>query len=368
MLLMRDADLWQDVSDWLMRACGKRCGNWCAALMEIAAGETDMSAQRLDFGDDQSGLTSAEKAAAKRHSLIVSRMVASQAVASEFVITAGFLTVTVAQYVLDAGDVNRYRRSILPQPADQIAEGCDPCVCDLDGKISGQWSSEDGGCVEREIVHGRKSTYATPPLCRVPKQCESTPTGAEAILNATTLLTNLTADAEREWEQPDAWKWRGCTVGELASDDCDPEGDQARDTALAFFMVFLAQISAILLGKVILAWKTKRLVIRNNRSRVAATYDHALNRLATNFIAQSEMAQKHNDTEKKSLHEGKMSAKARFRRAVIASKFSTRISREADRAESVEDLMLDISTAVANHWKQARMFFVSYSDSYYLCR
>lgn len=41
---MRDADLWEDVGNFLVHSCGKRLGNVFSAAIEVAAGETDLAA------------------------------------------------------------------------------------------------------------------------------------------------------------------------------------------------------------------------------------------------------------------------------------------------------------------------------------
>ena len=70
------ADLWDDAAEALKRMFGERVGRWCAAAAEIAAGETDLVADRIrGQKDDASQLF-----AARKRRLIVSRMIASQAV------------------------------------------------------------------------------------------------------------------------------------------------------------------------------------------------------------------------------------------------------------------------------------------------
>jgi hypothetical protein len=149
MLVMREADLWQDLADALKRMFGGRCGTICGVAMEIAAGETDLLAARVDTSVNSDNKAQSYKVQKKK--MIVSRLVASQAVASEFIITGAFLSVTLAQFVLDMADANAHRRSILPTQPGTIVTGCDPCTCDLNGKVVGQWSPEAGGCAAREF-------------------------------------------------------------------------------------------------------------------------------------------------------------------------------------------------------------------------
>ena len=50
--IARDADLWQDLADALVRMFGAKCGMICGVAMEIAAGETDLLAARVDTSVD----------------------------------------------------------------------------------------------------------------------------------------------------------------------------------------------------------------------------------------------------------------------------------------------------------------------------
>jgi hypothetical protein len=70
------ADLWDDVAEALRRMFGERVGGWCAAAAEIAAGETDLVADRIRGQKDDP----AQIFAARKRRLIASRMIASQAV------------------------------------------------------------------------------------------------------------------------------------------------------------------------------------------------------------------------------------------------------------------------------------------------
>ena len=85
MLLMRDADLWSDVSTRLNYCLGNKVGNAVGLAMELGAGETDLAASRIEaaHGDPPRQVY--------RRRLITARMVSSQAVVSEFVVTGVFL-------------------------------------------------------------------------------------------------------------------------------------------------------------------------------------------------------------------------------------------------------------------------------------
>jgi hypothetical protein len=70
------ADLWDDFAEALKRMFGERMGGWCAAAGEIVAGETDLVADRIGGQKDEA----TQLFAARKRRLIVSRMIASQAV------------------------------------------------------------------------------------------------------------------------------------------------------------------------------------------------------------------------------------------------------------------------------------------------
>eukprot|EP01050_Picozoa_sp_SAG11_P013608 SAG11_NODE_1602_length_4600_cov_1.859587_3_plen_88_part_00 len=73
---MHQADLWDDVSEALMRMFGGRLGKLCSAALEIAAGETDLMANRIGA----ESTTVAEQYMARKRRVTTSRMIASQAV------------------------------------------------------------------------------------------------------------------------------------------------------------------------------------------------------------------------------------------------------------------------------------------------
>jgi hypothetical protein len=62
----------------------------------------------------------------------------------------------------------------------------------------------------------------------------------------------------------------------------------------------------------------------------------------------------------------KLSARARFRRAVIIAKFTGRAmkaAQEASTIETVDDVVLEISEAVAAHWRASLPYFVAAGTS-----
>ena len=152
---MRDADLWEDVGKMLMRSCGDKVGNMVSAAIEVASGETDLAAARVE------GNQSLNRAAMKRN-FIVSRMVASEAVASEFIVTGSFLTVTVGAFLMESAGLTMFMQ-LMPTPPGKLAAGCDPCACDKDGWVGGLNTWQDGGCVaNRTVTFGRLAADLAP--------------------------------------------------------------------------------------------------------------------------------------------------------------------------------------------------------------
>ena len=77
-------------------------------------------------------------------------------------------------------------------------------------------------------------------------------------------------------------------------------------------------------------------------------------------------AQKAKAQKERELNKGgeapKLSARARFRRAGIVAKFSARAMKaahEAPEVESVDDVVLEISEAMAAHWRASLSYFVA---------
>eukprot|EP01048_Picozoa_sp_COSAG05_P005346 COSAG05_NODE_314_length_11610_cov_17.223265_9_plen_82_part_00 len=81
MILMRDADLYDDLGDVLKRLFGKRLGKLLTFTIAMAGGDEDVAANELD--DEQNAVQGWKT---RRRRFIKMRMVASQAVASEFIV------------------------------------------------------------------------------------------------------------------------------------------------------------------------------------------------------------------------------------------------------------------------------------------
>jgi hypothetical protein len=246
---------------------------------------------------------------------------------------------------------------ILPAPSSTIVPGCDACACDLDGAIAGVDTGVDGGCVRDRSLGGldwNKDALATDgspvPLCPGPKDCVDA-----SVHNATVVVQAI----DSGWSQPSGFSWRVCTIGDPASDDCDPAIDAVRDNALAFLTVFAVQCAAIALGHVILMWKLRRMVTENQQRRRRAMADPRLEQRARRFVADAKAREERERS--KGGDAPKLSARARLRRAVIVTKFATRAmkaAKEAPPVDSVDDVVLEISEAVATHWKESLTYFV----------
>ena len=123
------------------------------------------------------------------------------------------------------------------------------------------------------------------PMCPVPNDCTDA-----GVQNATDAVLS---QISFEWTQPAGFSWRACTMGDAASDECDPAADPTRDNALAFATVFVVQCLAIALGHVILMWKLRRLVAEHRQSRRRAMSDPNLERRARRFNWDPQVATRH---------------------------------------------------------------------------
>jgi hypothetical protein len=88
--------------------------------------------------------------------------------------------------------------------------------------------------------------------------------------------------------------------------------------------------------------------------------DPRLEQRARRFVAD---AKAHEERERiKGSDAPKLSARARLRRAVIVTKFAGRAMKAAQDAlpvDTVDDVVLEISEAVAAHWKASLPYFVA---------
>jgi hypothetical protein len=277
-------------------------------------------------------------------------------VASEFLVTGTFLLVTLGSWALKSSGLTEHL-TVLPTPPAAIVPGCDACACDQNGVIAGVDTGADGGCVaDRQLAFDIIYAFSSPvPLCPVPKEC-----GDASVQNATAALQAVKAN----WPQPGGFSWRVCAVGDRASDECDPATDATRDNALAFLTVFAVQCCAIALGHVILMWKLRRMVSQHQQRRRRALADPRLAQRARRNVAHAQAREERNQG--KDGTGNTLSARARFRRAGIVAKFAGRAmkaAQEASKVESVDDVVLEISEAVAAHWKESLPYFVAAGTS-----
>ena len=340
---------------------GDKLGGMCSAAMEVAAGEMDLASDRVMAEVDPKAAY-----AARKRSFTVSRMVASQAVASEFAVTGCFLTVTIGTYVLTTLGFPAYQQ-LIPAQAATIVAGCDACLCDADGVIAAVDTLLPPGCVggrgfSVSLGIGIMSSeiIVTAPLCTVPNSCTD-----DRVDNATAELEPLFAGTGQSWSQPAGFSWRTCdATTDFTSDECDPSGDATRDNVLAFGTVFLVQIAAILLGKMIMKIKLRKLVENTNRARVKAGFDPKMARLAELFVKKTEDDEAANRERdggglKAKFEFNKLSARKRLRGAIILTKFAIRLSKamKSEERETVDGLASEVAEAVAEHWKKNRVFF-----------
>ena len=174
------------------------------------------------------------------------------------------MLVTVATWGLSSAGATAHL-VLLPAPPDAIQIGCDACLCDMNGVVAGVDIGTDGGCAagRRPIGFGSRLDQGSEAIerigsismCPVPKDCVDA-----GVKNATAAMQAIVS-----WSQPAGFSWRACTIGDPASDECDPTTNATRDNALAFVTVFAVQCCAIALGHVVLMWKLRRMVRRNLR-------------------------------------------------------------------------------------------------------
>jgi hypothetical protein len=281
-------------------------------------------------------------------------------VASEFLVTGTFLMMTLSSWGLDTSGATAHF-NLLPAPPASIEPGCDACVCDLDGVVAGVDTGAGAGSLADREVYSNLAGSATSPisLCPVPREC-----GDAAVQNATQAMKAAFDEGQGAgWEQPAGFRWRACTTTDLVSDECDPTVDVTRDNALAFLTVFAVQCAAIALGHVVMMWKLRRMVAGNKRSRRRAMADPRLLQRARRFVADAKAREEQQRGQRGGGNGGNTrSARARFRRAVIVTKFGVRARKaaaEASTVESVDDVVLEISEAVAAHWKESLPYFVA---------
>lgn len=348
MIVMRDADLWDELSKLLKNLCGERLGKWLSFGLAVAGGDDDVAVNQLD-----NELDHVEGTKTRKRRFIKMRMVSSQAVASEFVVTGCFLAISAACYVLNQNGVVAYMQ-LIPAEAGVSADCIDPCVCDENGIVGGAFSNIDGGCVLRPtlpIWGGLLSTDASmivEPLCLVPAACQE-------LGNS----TNVIRAAIPDYNPLASYSYRICTIDEPTSDVCDPGPAQVRDNVLSFMVVFAIQLLALLVSKIIIMWKTRKMVDKNNRDRRRRLFN-VLNAqtlaYVDAFVKREELQEDQHQVQMRS-SEG-LTPKQRILRGVRAMMFVRRLKASAKKKYTVDGMMLEVTEAVAQHWKEIWIYYL----------
>ena len=173
-------DLWDELGTYLKRCCGKQRGKLISFFIAMSAGETDLAANQLD--DEQEGVAGSKT---RRQKFIKVRMVASQAVASEFIVTGCFLVVSSLCYFLNEAGFVAYKQLIPLQTG--VSSDCKQsdgsaiqelaCICDGDGAVGGIYTGKAGGCTIPENMVANTGQLAftdtsdlAQPLCMVPEK------------------------------------------------------------------------------------------------------------------------------------------------------------------------------------------------------
>ena len=174
MIVMRDADLWDELARCLSRLCGKRLGKWLSFAIAVAGGDDDIAVNQLD-----NELERVEGTKTRKRRFIKMRMVASQAIASEFVVTGCFLAISASCYILNQNGVVAYMQLVPPQVG--VSTDCvDPCTCDGDGIVGGAFTNAEGGCALRTTLPAANGVVPTDasalgePVCLVPARSLAT--------------------------------------------------------------------------------------------------------------------------------------------------------------------------------------------------
>jgi hypothetical protein len=174
-------DLWDELGTYIKRCCGKQRGKWITFFIAMSSGETDLAANQLD--DEEKGVKGSKT---RRQKFIKVRMVASQAVASEFIVTGCFLVVSSLSYFLNESGFVAYKQLIPLQTG--VSSDCKhsngsaiqelACICDGDGAVGGVYTGKAGGCTNPEDLDAYTGSLAftdtsdlTQPLCLVHVDC-----------------------------------------------------------------------------------------------------------------------------------------------------------------------------------------------------
>ena len=170
------------------------------------------------------------------------------------------------------------------------------------------------------------------------------------IENATTVMQSLDVD----WSQPSGHSYRICDEGDPVSDDCDPGPDQVRSNMLSFITVFAAQIMAVLLSKVILTHKMRKMVAENEQARrgLLVLHPKELKRVEA-FVARE------NERQDQAEKLEEVTPLRKMQRGVRAIQFAHRLGKSAEQKESLDDVMVEVAEAVAQHWVDVRLHYIA---------
>ena len=215
-------------------------------------------------------------------------------------------------------------------------------------------TNEAGVCVTRDAVTYLNlwtvdSTALAEPLCVVPSVCME-------LGNTTALIQAATGVPG--WAQHPNYKYRVCTAAEPISDACDPGPEQVRSNTISFLVVFIAQILALLLSKVILAWKLRKMVDENDVERRRGL----LGVLDANTLLRVEAFTQAEETralagQQQKMRDGTGLTPKQRRRGIRALIFMQRLRAAAKEKHSVDKVMLEVAEAVAAHWLDVRAYY-----------
>jgi hypothetical protein len=184
------------------------------------------------------------------------------------------------------------------------------------------------------------------PLCLVPLDCTDI-----SVENATTAMQSLDVD----WSQPSDHSYRTCDEGDPVSDDCDPGPDQVRSNMLSFITVFTAQILAVLLSKAILARKLRKMVAENKQARRALlVLNHKELQKMEAFVAHENNLP--DQADRADRPEEELTPLHKMQRGVRAIRFAHRLGKQK---ESLDDVVLEVAEAVAQHWLDVRLHYIA---------
>jgi hypothetical protein len=124
---------------------------------------------------------------------------------------------------------------------------------------------------------------------------------------------------------------------------------------LSFITVFTAQILAVLLSKAILTRKMRKMVADNEQARrgLLVLHPKELKRVEA-FVARENERQ--DQAEKL---EEELTPLRKMQRGVRAIQFAHRLGKSAGQKESLDDVMVEVAEAVAQHWLDVRLHYIA---------